>query len=355
MKINFLTTGISDKSGGAAYDKTFYEMLKISYSDITLYDDEYFKQICKKDNISLFEFNKLYKYMINELFDCDYLIMNSRIYTRFVMINIKKVRFYYKSVKVIVIHHHNNYMNNVRLKKIIHKYYELALLKMATELIIPNQYIIDSLSKIKGITSIKFLPSSFEKIEYPKSTLNNKKLLFVGTVEPRKGIEYGLLAFNILHKVHNEYEFIIAGRTDADIKYYKRLVKYVEANNLSESVCFEGRVTNDRLQVLYEKSDIFLFPSMLEGYGLVIIEAMGRGVPVIAFDNSAMPYTVKNGYNGRLIPNKDWKRMGKTLIEVLENSDTMKALQKGAIETYWSASSKDDLKRMTFEYIQSWD
>ena len=47
--------------------------------------------------------------------------------------------------------------------------------------------------------------------------------------------------------------------------------------------------------------------------------------------------------------------MGKTLIEVLENSDTMKALQKGAIETYWSASSKDDLKRMTFEYIQSWD
>ena len=122
MKINFLTTGISDKSGGAAYDKTFYEMLKISYSDITLYDDEYFKQICKKDNISLFEFNKLYKYMINELFDCDYLIMNSRIYTRFVMINIKKVRFYYKSVKVIVIHHHNNYMNNVRLKKIIHKY-----------------------------------------------------------------------------------------------------------------------------------------------------------------------------------------------------------------------------------------
>lgn len=354
MKINVLITSIGTLSGGAIYDKNFFEILKSVHDNVVIYDDDYFKQKYGKESIRLLEFNKIYKENIEQIFDCDYLVMNSRIYTRFLMVNIKKIADRFKDVQLIIIHHHNNYMNNKGVAKVVHKHYELALLKAASELVIPNQYVIDNLSKVNGMSSIKCLPSSFDKTQYPISELNNKVMLFVGTVEPRKGIDYGLKAFNVLYKKHREYKYIIAGRTDADVKYYERLMKYVEDNDLKDAVIFEGRVSDERLQELYVNADIFLFPSLLEGYGWVMIEAMGRGLPVVAFDNSAMPYTVEDGVNGRLIPNKHWEKMGNILIEIVENGDELNKLQKGALETFWSVPLKEDLDSMTLEYIKDW-
>lgn len=353
MRINWLTYEVSDMSGGAIYDKNFYEIVKSQYTDIKVYDDAFFRDKYKKNQIGLIEFNKIYKDNIKLLLDCDILIMNSRLYTRFLLCNIK--RFINGKTKIVVIHHHNNYMNNSGYKRYVHKFFEYRQLRFADELVIPNQYIIDLIKNEKKMPPIVYLPSSFNKKEYKQSKLNNNRILFVGTIEPRKGIDLGIRAFKVLLDRFPNYKFTIAGRIDAEPQYYKKLIELVQKDNIEANVEFLGRVSSEELSDLYQNSDLFLFPSLLEGYGWVMIEAMARGLPVIAFNNSAIPYTVVDGKNGRLIENKNWKKMGEALISTLSNREMMMRYQEGAIDTFLSVPSQDDLNAMTMDYIKKWD
>ncbi len=353
MKINFLTTDISMASGGAIYDKNFYEILKDVFPETKLFNDNYFKEYYKRGS-GLYDFNKYYKDSIDELLDCDYFVINSRLYTRMLLFNIKSKLRNHPNVKFLVIHHHSNFMNNDGLKRIIHRHFEKRVLESSTELIIPNEYVVDQVNADFNIKKITFLPSSFEKKQYQASSLDSNILLFVGNVEHRKGLIYGIKAFKEIHEKYNDLEYHIAGKYSETDSYYQSLKQYVLENGLDKNVIFEGRVSDERLEWLYTNSKLFLFPSLLEGYGWVMVEAMGRGVPVVAFDNSAMPYTVKNRINGLLIPNKNYKEMAQRTSDLLADKDTLVNLQKGALSTYESVPSQDDLNRMTEEYIKTW-
>ena len=353
MKIHFLTTRVVDATGGAKYDFNFYNILKRVYDDdVVLYDDNHVKEEAKFAKGDLLSFNLMYNKLSSTIFDCDYLIMNSRLYTRFVFSNTKRLSKSHPHTKIIVIHHHNNYMSHAGMMRFIHKKFEMRLLNSATQLIIPNIYVIDLLKHELEKPNIIHLESSFEKKHYRISELNNKTLLFVGNVQERKGLLYGLRAFNELHQCHPEYKFLIAGKYTDD-EFYRSLDSFIMENNLSESVRFLGRVSDEELDKAYSSSDIFLFPSLLEGYGWVMIEAMGRGVPVVAFNNSAMPYTVVDKFNGLLIENKNWKKMGEGLIELVDNPGLLKSLQEGALETYDKVPSQEELNKRTEEYLIS--
>lgn len=64
-------------------------------------------------------------------------------------------------------------------------------------------------------------------------------------------------------------------------------------NGLEDVVSFSGRVSDEELRNYYSKAYCFVLPSLLEGYGMVLIEAMSYGLPVIAFNNSAIPFTLR--------------------------------------------------------------
>lgn len=357
MRVHFFATQIGDASGGAIYDNYFYTLLVEKYPNTKLYDDKYFIELSQKSDkkLNLIDFNNIYKQYEKEIFDCDYLIMNSRIYTRFIKVNLKKLLSQYPHIRYCVIHHHNNYMTHSGLLYLIHKYLEVKVLKAATKLIIPNQYVIDQLQKTFRLDNIVCLPSSFDKKEYEISSLNNGNILFVGNVERRKGLIYALKAFKEFYQKNNEYKFRIVGKYDERDLYFRKLKKFISKNKLNDAVTFEGRVTNEKLDWFYCHSDLFLFPSLLEGYGWVMIEAMGRGIPVVAFDNSAMPYTVKDGYNGMLIQNKQWKQMSDILFKVLGDNVLLKKLQVGALKTYASVPSLENLNNQINAFINSWE
>ena len=78
---------------------------------------------------------------------------------------------------------------------------------------------------------------------------------------------------------------------------------------------------------------------------MVIIEAMSYGIPVIAFDNSAMPYTIKNGYNGLLIKNKNIHELADRMQTVFIDKNLREKLSIGALETYNRARSLNDLDK----------
>ncbi|MCR5592154.1 MAG: glycosyltransferase family 4 protein [Saccharofermentans sp.] len=348
-----MTAGLSDETGGAIYDSNFYELLKKEHPDVRLFDDNYFKNKYQGGS-GLLSFNKYYKDSLSELFDCDYLVINTRLYTRFVFSNIKNQKQLHPNTRIIAIHHHSNFMNHNGVLRLIHRHFESIILKESTELVIPNQYVIDHIKRDFNFDNIVHLPSSFEKTDYPISKLNNKRLLFVGSVEKRKGVIYGIKAFKSIVGKFPDYKYHIVGKYSKSDRYFKKLVKYVNKNGLDNLVIFEGRVDSERLSWLYEKSDLFVFPSLLEGYGWVMIEAMGRGLPVVSFDNSAMPYTVKDNINGVLVKNKDSNEMAKRICELLPDRNRMVMLQKGALDTYSGVPSKVELNQMTLDYIKSW-
>ena len=158
------------------------------------------------------------------------------------------------------------------------------------------------------------------------------KLLFTGTVEPRKGLIYAIKALDILNRKGIPFIFDIVGKC-VNKDYLDRLKEGIAEYGLNDKIHFHGFVTREELKRFYSTADKYLFPSMQEGFGLSIAEAMGYGLPVTGFDNSAMPYIVNTGYNGILVPTSDHARLAEALIAIATNPDLHRTLSANALTT----------------------
>lgn len=110
-------------------------------------------------------------------------------------------------------------------------------------------------------------------------------LLFIGTLQPRKNVEYLVDEFA---KISDRlpHLLIIAGAPgDSQQAVEKKITEY----GLSDRVLLTGFISDEERHTLYKYADIFLYPSLYEGFGLVILEAMSYGVPVITGTNSSLP------------------------------------------------------------------
>ena len=128
-----------------------------------------------------------------------------------------------------------------------------------------------------------------------------------------------------------------------------RLKRQITDDGLSEYVKFKGRVSDEELNECYQRTEIFTFPSLLEGYGMVIVEAMSRGVPVVAFNNSAMSYSIKDGVNGLLAENENASSFAEKVLELTGNRSLRAELQKGIEETMLHLKTDDDFHKAIIE------
>jgi glycosyltransferase involved in cell wall biosynthesis len=109
-------------------------------------------------------------------------------------------------------------------------------------------------------------------------------VLFVGTIEPRKNLVNLLEAFSILKKRNYPGSLVVAGMKgwmSDDLK------GFVGKLGVEAFVRFLGFVDDDGLRVLYNRADVFAFPSFYEGFGFPIVEAMSCGAPVVTSDTSS--------------------------------------------------------------------
>ncbi len=121
-----------------------------------------------------------------------------------------------------------------------------------------------------------------------KYRLPARYLLFVGTLEPRKNLTALLKAYAMLRQELRDLEvkLVVAGRKGW---LYDEVFATVTALALHEDVLFTGFVDDTDLPELYRGALMLVFPSLYEGFGLPILEAMASGVPVIASNTSSMP------------------------------------------------------------------
>ena len=123
--------------------------------------------------------------------------------------------------------------------------------------------------------------------------LPERFILSVGTLEPRKNY-VGLIAAyaRLCQSGKFPQSLVIAGGRGW---LYDEVFSEVERHELGDRVCFPGFVADEDLPALYSLSDLFVFPSLYEGFGIPPLEAMACGVPVISSNNSSLPEAVGDG------------------------------------------------------------
>lgn len=251
-------------------------------------------------------------------------------------------RFLVGSTNIIIIHHFT-YLGLKGLKRKLFEFVQNMYYKNANIIIVPSPFTKDiAEEKLKGMT-IEYVPLPFDNHYKPSSRYNEGEMLFVGAIEPRKGLHLLLEALNILKRNGNSFKLNIIGKV-VNEQYNQELRNYVSRHNLQSEVFFRGRVSVEELNDYYSTAEMFVFPSVLEGYGIVLVEALSHGLPIIAFDNTAMPYTVKHGVNGYLAKNLDSDDLARQIIKVLSNKSEREKLQKGIQQTLSSVKTLKDFK-----------
>src|SRR5262249_39829970 len=107
-------------------------------------------------------------------------------------------------------------------------------------------------------------------------------LLFLSRLHKKKGVDILIDAADLLRKSGRAFKVIIAGSAaDADREYESKLRGQVKRLNLEDTVRFVGLVTGAHKLSLYQAAELFVLPTLQENFGLVLIEAMAAGTPVL--------------------------------------------------------------------------
>jgi glycosyltransferase involved in cell wall biosynthesis len=164
-----------------------------------------------------------------------------------------------------------------------------------------------------------------------KNIEKKKKILFAGFVIPRKGIDILINAFAGLKDIYSDWSIEIVGRP-MRLSYEKELKELVNRNNLNARVNFAGYLRPPDLIEKYIESEIFCFPSRHESVGLVILEAMFLGIPVISSDAGCAEYFLDNGKCGMIFENGHTDRLAERLKVLMDNGTLRKEIGKKAEE-----------------------
>jgi D-inositol-3-phosphate glycosyltransferase len=155
-------------------------------------------------------------------------------------------------------------------------------------------------------------------------------LLYVGRLTPIKGLETLLTALSLLPSPPTL--LIIGGDQDEPLNsHVARLRGRVAALALDESVKFLGAQPQQRLRLYYRAADATVMPSYYESFGMVALEAMACGSPVIASNVGGLTTTVRDGVTGFLVPDGDPQALAERIAAVLDDADLRWRLGREAV------------------------
>ncbi len=168
------------------------------------------------------------------------------------------------------------------------------------------------------------------------------KILFVGNVIPRKGLHTLIAALGRLRR--ESWHLTVAGSLSADIAYTERIRDLVARARIGDQVEMADAVGKDRLAELLETSHCLAVPSFYEGFGIVYLEAMAYGLPVIASTAGAIPEVIADGIEGFLVTPGDETALVARIDRFIHDRDLLAAMGLAAKKRYaghpsWAAGA----------------
>ena len=166
-----------------------------------------------------------------------------------------------------------------------------------------------------------------------------RMILFVGRIEPLKGLDTLIRAMSCLKLNHPDrpvHLAIIGGEPDASAEQrtseMARLQKLCDELALDQTVIFLGKRGQDTLPYYYSAAEVLIMPSHYESFGMVALEAMACGTPVIASEVGGLGFLVKNGETGYTIPNGEPDVLCEKLSTLLNDADLRETMGRCAAE-----------------------
>jgi glycosyltransferase involved in cell wall biosynthesis len=159
-----------------------------------------------------------------------------------------------------------------------------------------------------------------------------KLVLYVGRFDPRKGIETLIRAVNeSKYRDPQNLKLIIGGGStpgQSDGKERDRIEKIIAELGMSEFTILPGLLSQEILPNYYAAADVCVIPSHYEPFGLVTIEAMASGTPVVASNVGGLQFTVANEENGLLVPPQDVLAFAAAIDRIIGNPEWARELGK---------------------------
>ena len=155
----------------------------------------------------------------------------------------------------------------------------------------------DEEKSIKTMPTRRYLKTDWGYLDFNFDYLSKKQfILFVGGADPRRRIKDLVIAFNHLRATGVDIKLVLAGDCMKGPMDISTLETQIALNTSSyiKDIIFLGYVNNHQLNWLYANALCFVFPSIYEGFGLPVLEAMQFGCPVIAYPNEAVKEVAGN-------------------------------------------------------------
>jgi len=176
-----------------------------------------------------------------------------------------------------------------------------------------------------GIDLERFSPAVPPLHQFLDGKLN---ILFVGRLESRKGLIYLLKAFYRIKSYRSECRLIIVG---PGTRLRKKYEKWVKSRNLND-VVFVGGVSQEELPRYYKTADIFCSPATgRESFGIVLLEAMASGKPVVASSIEGYRCVITNGIEGILVPPKNEKKLEQALLTLISDPEMRRKMGENGL------------------------
>lgn len=173
--------------------------------------------------------------------------------------------------------------------------------------------------------------------------VNQKFILFVGTLQPRKNISRLIEAFSRLPKeISSDHQLVIIGKKGW---LYEDILSAPEKYNVKDKVVFLDYISDEDLPNFYRKAEVFVLPSLYEGFGLPVLEAMRYGCPVITSSVSSLPEA--GGDAAQYFKPEDVDDIKKSIEKVLTDRSLREKMIERGREHYkkftWEKAAKEVL------------
>ena len=161
-----------------------------------------------------------------------------------------------------------------------------------------------------------------------KHQLRQPYLLYVGTIEPRKNLLTLIRAYHeLLRTTKHRPQLALCGGKGW---LYEEVFKLVEELKLTDQVRFTGYVADEDLPALYSAAEMFLYPSLYEGFGLPPLEAMACGTPTITSNVSSLPEVV--GQAGLTHDPNDWQALTAHIARLFDDKTARAHFKQAGLE-----------------------
>jgi glycosyltransferase involved in cell wall biosynthesis len=244
----------------------------------------------------------------------------------------KKIAGWFGRRVVLVVENHGDFQESLFMQRrvLLPKFYRF-LMRHAASFALARADVLRSISNSTKSQLERWIPGK-EIIQFPTWTdievflragLIDKEhslheILYVGVLIPRKGVHYLINAFAHIGQDFLESRLVIVGRAE-NASYTADLKEQVRRLSMEGRVQFVGEVPQIALATWMRRACVFVLPSMSEGLGRVVVEAMATGTPVIGSNVGGIPEMVDNGITGFLVPPGDEAALVERLRWVLEH------------------------------------